>query len=153
MGDSIGALPAVEALCHRMWRQPRLSDADIARRAEEHMQRVWRQVEAGQPVDEATLGVLGFLAQPEGQARLQAIAHDLGAQTRIVDGLFSEYLERGQVPAPHFAMRVAELLAEAGHARHEMAFLAAWCKHFGHVRNGTTATKLAERARALGVYR
>lgn len=152
MGDSVEALCALEALCHRMWNQPRLSEADIARRAEEHMQAIWRQAEKGSPADEAALGVLGFLSQPEGQVHLRAIAHDLGAQTAIVDGMFSEYLERGQIPAPYFARRVSSLLSEAGHERHEMAFLAAWCKHFGHLRNGTHA-RLVERARQLGMTR
>jgi hypothetical protein len=106
----------------------------------------------GQTYGQASGGALGFLSQQDGLQVLRSIEHDLDAQVAIVSRSFDDYLARGEVPAPHYAMRVAILLSKNGHKRHEMAFLAAWCKHFGSV-GGATYEKLAARARKLGMTR
>lgn len=146
-------LSSLTALCARMDGQRRLSREDIARLSNARFGEIWPAMASGATFGEANAGVLGFLASPDATDSLARIEHDLDAQISIVDGMFTEYLAHGDIPAPHYAMRIAILLSKAKAKEQEADFLRGWCKHFGRVRNGGNYSKLAERARKLGVYK
>lgn len=147
------AISDLEALSLRMWNQTPVSTAEVRELSRERIRAIWPKVVSGQTYDEADGGVLAFLTTPDAQEHLRKIEHDLEAQVKIVDGMFDEYLAYGKVPSPHFAMRIAVLLSTSGYMRHEMAFLAGWCKHFGEAQSNSVYTELAERARSLRMYR
>ena len=71
---------------------------------------------------------------------------DLGWQCDTVSEAFGRYIETGEVPAPHYPMRIAILLRKAKEAEREYDFLGAWCRHFP-TGPGATYGKLVERRR------
>jgi hypothetical protein len=83
------------------------------------------------------------------RAFLKDVDNDLGWQCDTVSAAFERYLKIGEVPAPHFPMRVAVLLRKAKSFERERSFLAAWCKHFPSG-NGVKFAQLVERARSAG---
>lgn len=105
----------------------------------------------GQTAGEA-LGGLAILNQSEDafRAELKSIDNDLGRQISIVSESLDNWFKRGETPAPYYPWRIAVILGKAKRKEEEKAFLAAWCKHFGHLR-GARYEALAERARKLGV--
>lgn len=93
-----------------------------------------------------------FLNQDESSFRafIKEVDHDLGWQCRTVSDAFERYLKIGEMPAPHFPMRVAILLRKAKDFDREKRFLAGWCKHFPKG-NGVKYGQLVERAKKAGV--
>ena len=62
---------------------------------------------------------------------------------------FERFQKTGEVPAPHYPMRIAILLRKARDFDRERQFLQVWCRHFPSG-NGVTYGKLVERARKTG---
>ena len=92
-----------------------------------------------------------FLNQDEDSFRsfIKEVDQNLDWQCDTVAAAFDRFLETGEVPAPHYPMRIAVLLRKAKDIDRERRFLAAWCKHF-ESGNGTTFNKLLERAKKVG---
>ena len=92
-----------------------------------------------------------FLNQDESSFRafMKTADQDLGWQCDTTSDAFRRYLTSGEIPAPHYPMRVAVLLRKEKDFEREKRFLAAWCKHFPSG-NGTTYAKLVERAKKAG---
>ncbi|WEX12151.1 hypothetical protein [Chelativorans sp. AA-79] len=96
-------------------------------------------------------GAPDFLNQDEASFRayMKEADQDLSWQCDTVADAFKGYLATGEVPAPHYPMRIAVLLHRARDFAREKQFLAAWCKHFPSG-NGTTYAKIVERAKKCG---
>lgn len=92
-----------------------------------------------------------FLNQDEGAFRafMKKADQDLQWQCQTVTAAFERYRKTGEVPAPHYPMRITVLLRKARDLNREKQFLAAWCRHFPSG-NGVTYLALAERARKTG---
>ncbi len=99
----------------------------------------------------AASGTLEFLDQDEGSLRafMKDADQDLAWQCTTVSDAFRGYLENGEIPAPHYPMRVAILLRKIKDIDRERRFLAVWCKHFPSG-NGATYSALVERAKKVG---
>ena len=74
---------------------------------------------------------------------------DLAWQCGTVSQAFRDYLENGEIPAPHYPMRVAILLRKTKEIDRERKFLAVWCKHFPSG-NGATYAAIVKRAKKVG---
>lgn len=109
-----------------------------------------RMMETGETYGQAS-GENAFLSLPEPDflAHLRSIDNNLDEQVAIVSRDFSQYLEVGAIPAPHYPWRIAIILRRAKLPEVERRFLAAWCRHFGRVSTGLYS-KLAERRKKLG---
>lgn len=120
-----------------------------AREREAADQRIQRMLEEGVSYGQAS-GAPAFLNQNEEDFRafLKDVDQNLVWQCQTVSEAFAAYLQSGDIPAPHYPMRVAVLLRKAKDHDRERRFLAAWCKHFP-IGNGTTYAKLLERAKAI----
>lgn len=96
-------------------------------------------------------GAPDFLNQDEASFRafMKEADQDLSWQCDTVIDAFQRYLATGEVPAPHYPMRIAVLLRKARDFAREKHFLAAWCQHFPSG-NGTTYAKIVERAKKCG---
>ncbi|MDF2096396.1 hypothetical protein [Aquibaculum arenosum] len=96
-------------------------------------------------------GAPEFLNQDEESFRIfmKQADQDLGWQCDTVTDSFNRYLETGEIPAPHYPMRIAILLRKAKDFDREKRFLEVWCKHFPSG-NGATYTRLVERAKKSG---
>ncbi|MGX9182007.1 hypothetical protein [Mesorhizobium sp. BHbdii] len=96
-------------------------------------------------------GAPDFLNQDDASFRafMKTADQDLAWQCDTVSDAFRHYLITGEIPAPHYPMRVAVLLRKEKDFEREKRFLAAWCRHFPSG-NGTTYAKLVERARQSG---
>lgn len=92
-----------------------------------------------------------FLNQDEAAFRefMKTADQDLAWQCDTVDAAFERYRQSGEVPGPHYAMRITVLLRRAKDFDRERRFLAAWCKHFPSG-NGVTYAALADRAKKVG---
>lgn len=92
-----------------------------------------------------------FLNQEEDSFRqfMKTADQDLQWQCETVATSFCRYRKSGEVPAPHYPMRIAILLSKAKDFNRERQFLAAWCKHFP-TGNGTTYAALVKRAKKTG---
>lgn len=77
-------------------------------------------------------GAPDFLNQDEESFRtfMKQVDQDLAWQCETVTAAFEQFLKTGEIPAPHYPMRVAILLRKAKDLIREKQFLAAWCKHF-----------------------
>jgi len=95
---------------------------------------------------------LAILNQPEAEfrAELRSIDNDLDRQVDIVNEGLDTWFEIGLSVPPYYAWRIAIILAKEKRLGDEKAFLAAWCRHFGHVIGGRYEA-LADRARKRGV--
>lgn len=96
-------------------------------------------------------GAPSFLNQDEDSFRtfIKEVDQNLDWQCDTVAAAFDRFWETGEVPAPHYPMRIAVLLRKAKDFDRERQFLAAWCKHFPSG-NGRTFGKLLERAKKVG---
>lgn len=92
-----------------------------------------------------------FLNQDEASFRefIKDTDQDLAWQCETVTTAFEHYGRSGEMPAPHFPMRIAVLLRKAKDFDRERVFLAAWCRHFPSG-CGVTYGKLADRAKEVG---
>jgi len=111
-----------------------------------------RMLNEGVSYQEAADIPIHLRAQDEAEFRafMRKADQDLDWQCNTVDKAFTQYREQGEIPAPHYPMRIAILLRKAKEHEREKAFLTAWCRHFPEGPGGTY-DKLAERARKLGV--
>jgi len=82
---------------------------------------------------------------------LKSADQDLQWQCETVAASFRKYRSSGEVPAPHYPMRIAILLSKAKDFDRERKFLSAWCKHFP-VGNGTKYAALVKRAEKAGAF-
>jgi hypothetical protein len=96
-------------------------------------------------------GAPDFLNQDEESFRafMKKGDQDLRWQCETVTAAFERYQQTGEIPAPHYPMRIVVLLRKAKDFDREKQFLTAWCKHFPSG-NGTTYAALVERARKTG---
>lgn len=92
-----------------------------------------------------------FLNQDQDSFRayMKQVDQDLAWQCGTLTAAFNRYLKTGEIPAPHYPMRVAILVRKAKDFHREKQFLAAWCKHFPSG-NGATYAALVERAKKIG---
>jgi hypothetical protein len=96
-------------------------------------------------------GAPEFLNQDEESFRafMKKADQDLQWQCETVTAAFKRYRQTGEIPAPHYPMRVAVLLHKAKDFDREKQFLAAWCRHFP-TGNGAAYAALVERATKTG---
>lgn len=96
-------------------------------------------------------GAPDFLNQDEESFRafMKVADQDLAWQCGTVSEAFTRYLETGEIPAPHYPMRVAVLLRKTNELNRERQFLAVWCRHFPSG-NGAKYATLVERAKKTG---
>lgn len=96
-------------------------------------------------------GAPEFLNQDEDSFRafIKKVDQDIEWQCDTVAAAFDRYRKTGEVPAPHYPMRIAVLLRKAKEFDRERRFLAAWCRHFPSG-NGATYGALLERAKKAG---
>ena len=80
---------------------------------------------------------------------LKKTDQDLEYQCQDILNGFENYLENGQIPVPHGAMRMAILLRKMGENEREKRFLYGWIKHFPSGL-GSTYGKLVERGLKVG---
>ena len=82
----------------------------------------------------AALGAPGFwnLEQDAIKPFIRSKAQDLGWQCRTVGEYFTYHQRTGDIIPPHYPERIAILLRKAKELAREKAWLAAWCRHFGH---------------------
>lgn len=139
------ALEVVIALVERFETTNALSQEDLRSLKDRRSELFLKFISTGQTYNEVSGGP-GFLSLPEPEMRayLKSIDNDLAKQASIVDESFTAYLDRGEIPAPYYAWRIAIILRRAGCERLELRFLAAWCKHFDSKGGGRYA-KLAAR--------
>jgi hypothetical protein len=139
-------------LTKRLKDSPILSheDADKLRRAA--LSANMDKILSGQTYGEAT-GGLAILNQDEAtfKAELKSIDNDLGRQVEIVNEALDNWYEKGQVPPPYYAWRIAVILSKTKKKEEEKAFLEGWCKHFGDSKGGRRYEALAARAKKMGV--
>ena len=111
-----------------------------------------RMLDEGQSFGQATGGP-AFLHQDESEFRefMKKVDQDLAWQCDTVSTAFERYLQIGEVPAPHYPMRIAVLLRKAKDFDRERRFLAAWCRHFPSG-NGRTYQTLVERAKKVNAF-
>ncbi len=83
------------------------------------------------------------------RAIMKVVDQDLVWQCETVTAAFERYLKTGEIPAPHYPMRIVVLLHKAKDFDRERQFLAAWCNHFPSG-NGATYAALVERAKKTG---
>lgn len=122
----------------------------------EHLYRQTTRAATAKMLDEGITygqasGAPEFLNQDEESFRtfMKQADQDLGWQCDTVTDSFNRYLETGEIPAPHYSMRIAVLLRKAKDFDREKRFLEAWCKHFPSG-NGATYARLVERAKKSG---
>jgi hypothetical protein len=96
-------------------------------------------------------GAPEFLNQDEAAFRafMKTVDQDLAWQCETVAAAFDRYQLSGEVPAPHFPMRVTVLLRKAKDFDRERDFLAAWCRHFPRGA-GVKYAALVDRAMKVG---
>ena len=85
------------------------------------------------------------------RSTLKKTDQDLAWQCKKVSADFRKYLETGEIPLPHFPMRIAVLLRKAKEHGREKRFLAAWLRHFGGIGNNGTYAQIETRAQKLNV--
>ena len=83
------------------------------------------------------------------RAFIRETDQDLDWQCDTVAAAFERFQETGEVPAPHYPMRINVLLRKAKDLDRERQFLSAWCRHFPSG-NGATYGKLLARAEKVG---
>ena len=141
----------VDALIRTFLDNPIMAVAERERRSREATRvALAKMVDDGASYGQAS-GTPDFLNQDEQAFRtfIKQVDQDIEWQCSTVMDAFTRYLKVGEVPAPHYPMRVAVLLRKAKDHDREKQFLAAWCRHFP-VGNGATYVKLVERAKAVG---
>ena len=85
------------------------------------------------------------------RAFIREVDHDLEWQCRTASDAFRRYYEIGDIPAPHYPMRIAILLRKEKESALERRFLTAWCRRFKSGEGvGVTYSKLIERALKVG---
>lgn len=84
------------------------------------------------------------------RAFIRKTDQDLDWQCETVEEAFDRHLKTGEIPAPHYPMRIAILLRKAKETEREKGFLEAWCRHFP-AGPGVTYAKLVKRAKKTGV--
>ena len=85
------------------------------------------------------------------RSTLKKTDQDMAWQCEKVSADFRKYLETGEIPPPHFPMRIAVLLRKANEHGREKRFLTAWLRHFGGIGNNGTYAKIEARAQKLNV--
>ena len=111
---------------------------------------VTKMVDEGKTYGQAS-GAPDFFNQDEKSFRafIKQTDQDLDWQCDTVAAAFERFQETGEVPAPHYPMRIAVLLRKAKDLNRERQFLSAWCNHFPSG-NGATYGKLLARAKKVG---
>lgn len=133
------------ALIDRLKTTPDLSKAKASELFRANFEKAVPAMLGGQTYGQAS-GGLAILNQSEDAFRseLRSIDNDLLRQIEIVHEALDGWFEKGEIPAPYYAWRVAVILGKARRKDEEAAFLKAWCKHFGRLKGGRFE-KLAER--------
>ena len=130
---------------------PIMNPSKVARRYRRTIRdAVAKMIDEGITYGQAS-GAPDFLNQNEESFRafMKQADQDIGWQCDTVSDAFKRYLETGEIPAPHYPMRIAVLLRKAKDFDREKQFLATWCKHFPSG-NGVTYAALVERAKKAG---
>ncbi len=83
------------------------------------------------------------------RAFIKKVDQNLEWQCETVAAAFDRYQKTGEIPAPHYPMRIAILLRKAKDFNRERQFLVAWCNHFPSG-NGVKYGTLMERAKKAG---
>ncbi|MDE1152209.1 MAG: hypothetical protein PW788_06680 [Micavibrio sp.] len=99
-------------------------------------------------------GMHEFLNKPENEFRafLKSTDNDLNMHVGIITADFNLYLQRGEVPAPYYAWRIAVILRKMKFGDKEHSFLAGWCNHFARLETvGGRYRDLVIRTRKLGI--
>lgn len=140
------SIDSLVTLIDCMEQTPRLSDNEVRALYEPYSESLFeRMISTGQRLGEVRGGTLSFLAEVDDRSDVIARDQDFDWQLGVVSGTFSEFLQTGEVPPPHYAMRVAILLRKAARQDLERQFLQGWEKHFGGRGVGSTYSKLSQR--------
>jgi hypothetical protein len=109
-----------------------------------------RMIDDGAAYNQASEGPT-FFSQGEASFRafMKSADQDIAWQCETISGSFERYLKIGEIPAPHYPMRLAVLLRKSHDSEREKQFLSQWCRHFP-TGNGVTYAKLDERAKKVG---
>jgi len=148
---SAGLAKTVDELIQEFDETPVISDAERDKLYREFSKNaISRMLNDQQSFGEAS-EASEFLNQDEDSFRkfMKTADQDLQWQCETVATSFRRYRKTGEVPAPHYPMRIAILLNKAKDFDRERKFLAAWCKHFP-VGNGRTYAALVKRAEKTG---
>ena len=143
----------VDELIQKFSDAPVMSDAEQDKLYQEFSKNsISRMLDDQQTYGEAS-DAPEFLNQDEESFRkfMKTADQDLQWQCETVATSFRKYRISGEVPAPHYPMRIAILLGKAKDTDRERQFLAAWCKHFP-TGNGTTYAALVKRAEKTGAF-
>jgi hypothetical protein len=111
-----------------------------------------RMLDNGGSYGEAVGGALSFLSEPNALEFIHEINNELSAHTNIVSNSFNEYVNGGEIPAPHYAWRICIILRRRKMVDLERSFLSAWCKHFVVIGIGARYEHLVKRAIKIGAY-
>lgn len=129
-----------------MEQTPRLTDEEIEALYEPYSRKLYGAMfDTGQTLGKVRGGTLSFLAEVDDRSEIIARDQDFDWQVSVVSGCFSEFLQTGDVPPPHYTMRVCILLRKNKLHDLEFQFLSAWEKHFGGRGNGATYIALSNR--------
>ena len=141
----------VDALIQQFSEIPKMTESTRKRLADR-----FQRVSVGRILDEGLTygkasGAPEFLNQDEESFShfMKEVDQDLDWQCDTVAAAFDRYGKTGEIPAPHYPMRVAVLLRKAKELEREKQFLAGWCKHFPSG-NGAKYHVLVERAKKAG---
>lgn len=143
----------VDELTQQFSDAPVMSDAEVDKLYREFSKKsISRMLDKQQTYGEAS-DAPDFLNQDEASFRkfMKTADQDLQWQCETVAASFRKYRLSGEVPAPHYPMRVAILLSKEKDFDRERKFLAAWCKHFP-AGNGATYAALVKRAEKTGAF-
>lgn len=123
---------------------------------QERLNRAFRLAAAAKRMNEGLAfghasGAPDFLNQDEASFHrfMKQADQDLSWQCDTVTDAFEPFWQSGDIPAPHYPMRITILLRKAKDFDREKAFLIAWCMHFSFS-NGVTYDKLVQRAHEIG---
>lgn len=139
-------LTSLLVLIDCMERTPRLTDDEVKALYEPYSRRIFDEMlDTGESLGEVRGGTLRFLSRADDRSEIIARDQDFDWQLGVVSGCFSEFLQTGDIPPPHYAMRVAVLLRKSKLPDLERRFLEAWEKHFGGRGIGATYVALSKR--------
>ena len=141
----------VDSLIHSFTETPVMADKKRSRLSDTFRRdAIARAFDEGLTYGQAS-GAPAFLNQDENSFPrfIKEVDQNLDWQCDTVAAAFEHFQETGEIPAPHYPMRIAVLLRKAKDFDRERHFLLVWCRHFSSG-NGATYGKLVERAKKVG---
>lgn len=140
------SIDSLTTLIDCMEHTPRLTDQEVKALYEPYSDSLFeRMIVTGERLGEIRGGTLSFLTEVDDRSEVIARDQDFDWQLGVVSGTFSEFLQTGDIPPPHYTKRVCVLLRKNRLRDLELRFLRAWEKHFSGRGNGSTYGDLSAR--------